>query len=250
MSNQAKVAVVTGAAGHGMGRSIALTLAREGASVVINYLNSKDRAEAVVEYIENNGGRAIAVQANVFVKDGCEKLIDIAIKQFEKVDICVINPGAGWHPQPLDVFDPILALEDLIQEIAPFFHLMRLLLPGMYERRWGRLVGITVHPVQSSPAYSYNVGKAARLQAMHLAYEEAWEQGVTINAIAPGPVTHFESLEQAIAHCNHEKEWLDRKDVTPQDIAEGIAFLCSEAGSYISGSVIPFMFRKKKPMST
>ena len=104
-----KIAVVTGAAGHGMGRSIALTLAREGASVVVNYLNSKDRANEVVEYIEGNGGSAIAVQANVFVKDGCEKLIDVAFKQFERVDICVINPGAGWHPEPLDVFDPVLA---------------------------------------------------------------------------------------------------------------------------------------------
>ena len=246
MSSKDKVAVVTGSAGKGMGRSIALTLAREGASVIVNYLNSKDRANEVVEYIEGKGGSAIAVQANVFVKDGCEKLIDVAIKQFERVDICVINPGAGWHPEPLDVFDPVLALEDLIQEIAPFFHLMRLLLPGMYDRQWGRLVGITLHPVQSSPAYSYNVGKAARLQAMHLAYEEAWEQGVTINAIAPGPVSHFDTFQQAIAYCNHEKEWSERKNVSPQDIAEAIAFLCSDGGSYISGSVIPFMFHKKK----
>ncbi len=229
-----------------MGRSIALTLAREGASVVVNYLNSKSRASAIVDYIEDNGGSAISIQANVFVKDGCEKLIDAAIKEFEKVDICIINPGAGWHPEPLDVFDPVLALEDLIQEIAPFFHLMRLLLPEMYKRRWGRLIGITLHPVQNSPSYSYNVGKAARLQAIHLAYEEAWEQGVTINAIAPGPVSPFESFEQAVAYYNHEKEWLERRDVTPQDIAESIAFLCSEVGSYISGSVIPFMFHKKR----
>jgi len=246
MSCNNRVAVVTGAAGHGMGRSIALTLAREGASIVVNYLNSRDRANEVVQHIEENGGSAISVQANVFVKDGCEKLIDAAFKKFEKVDICIINPGAGWHPEPLDVFDPVLALEDLIQEIAPFFHLMRLLLPGMYERKWGRLVGITLHPIQSSPAYSYNVGKAARLQAMHLAYEEAWQQGVTINAIAPGPVSHFESFSQATAFCNHKEEWFDRKDVSPQDIAECIAFLCSEAGSYISGSIIPFMFHKKK----
>jgi len=240
------VAVVTGSAGKGMGRSIALTLAREGANVVINYLNSKDRAREIVEYINENDGSAIAVQANVFVKDGCEKLIDAALKEYEKVDICVINPGAGWHPESLDVFDPVLALEDLLQEIAPFFHLMRLLLPDMYERKWGRLVGITLHPVQTSPAYSYNVGKAARLQAMHLAYEEAWQQGVTINAIAPGPVAHFESFNQAIAFCNHEKEWTDRNNVSPQDIAESVAFLCSDAASYISGSVIPFMFHAEK----
>ena len=75
MSSEGRVAVVTGAAGHGMGRSIALTLAREGASVVVNYLNSKDRAKEVVEFIEGNEGRATAVQANVFVKDGCEKSI-------------------------------------------------------------------------------------------------------------------------------------------------------------------------------
>jgi len=245
LSCKDRVAVVTGSAGKGMGRSIALTLARERANVVINYLNSKDRAKEIVEYIEEKDGNAIAVQANVFVKDGCEKLIDAALKQFEKVDICIINPGAGWHPESLDVFDPVLALEDLLQEIAPFFHLMRLLLPDMYERKWGRLVGITLHPVQTSPAYSYNVGKAARLQAMHLAYEEAWQHGVTINAIAPGPVAHFETFEQATAFCNREKEWTGRKNVSPQDIAESVAFLCSDAASYISGSVIPFMFHQE-----
>lgn len=240
-----RVAVVTGAAGQGMGRSIAMTLARESASVVVNYLNSKDRANDIVDYIEESGGHAIAVQANVFVKDGCEKLIDAALKEFQKVDICVINPGADFHTDPLDVFDPVLALDDLLQEIAPFFHLMRLLLPGMYERHWGRLIGLTLHPTENSPSYSYNVGKAARLQAMHLAYEEAWEQGVTINAIAPGPVEHFTSFEQAIDFCNNGRAWSERVEITPQDIAESVAFLCSDAASYISGSVIPFMYHKK-----
>ncbi len=244
MSCKEKVAVITGAAGHGMGRSIALTLAREGANVVINYLNSRDRAEDIVDYIEGQGGQAIAVQANVFVKDGCEKLIDTALKEFQKVDICIINPGAEFHIEPLDVFDPVLALDDLLQEIAPFYHLMRLLLPGMYERQWGRLVGITLHPNDISPSYSYNVGKAARFQAMYLAYEEAWEQGVTINAIAPGPVSHFTGLEEAIEFCNHGKTWIERKNITPQDIAESVAFLCSDRASYISGSVIPFMHHR------
>jgi NAD(P)-dependent dehydrogenase (short-subunit alcohol dehydrogenase family) len=81
---------------------------------------------------------------------------------------------------------------------------------------------------------------------MHLAYEEAWEHGVTINAIAPGPVEHFDNFKQAIAFCNHEQEWIDRENVSPQDIAESVAFLCSEAASYISGSVVPFMFHQKK----
>jgi NAD(P)-dependent dehydrogenase (short-subunit alcohol dehydrogenase family) len=79
---EGKVAVVTGAAGGGMGRSIALTLAREGAKVVVNYCTSKESAEAIVDYPGSQGGSAIAVQADVFDPDGCKHLVEAAVEQF------------------------------------------------------------------------------------------------------------------------------------------------------------------------
>lgn len=243
MTCQDKVAIVTGGAGNGMGRSIALTLAREGANVVVNYRKSADRAVAIVEHIENRGGNAVAAQADVTQSDDCKALVAAAVQRFGRVDICVIGPGAGWHPEPIDRLDSFGALDDVQKELAPIYHLMPLVLPGMYERRWGRLITIALTPPYNSPAYAYNVAKAARAHALLLARDLAWPNGVTVNTIAPGPVPAIETLEQAIEQCEHGPAWQDRPTTSPQDVAEGVAFLCSEAGNFISGAVLPYLHR-------
>jgi NAD(P)-dependent dehydrogenase (short-subunit alcohol dehydrogenase family) len=243
VSCEGKVALVTGAAGSGLGRSIALTLAREGARVVVNYRTSDGSAYAIVEHIERNGGQAVAVAADVFTADGCRYLVEATVARFGRVDICIVGPGGGWHPEPIDQLAPEAALEDLHSEAAPVLHLMPLVLPGMYERRWGRVIGIATHPGKLSPAYAYNVGKAARMQALLLAQDQAWGHGVTVNVIAPGPVSGLADLSSAIEHVGHGQAWQEREDVTPQDIAEGVAFLCSDAGRFVTGCVLPYLFR-------
>jgi NAD(P)-dependent dehydrogenase (short-subunit alcohol dehydrogenase family) len=110
------------------------------------------------------------------------------------------------------------AWDDVRRELAPLYHLLPLVLPGMYARRWGRVIGLAQHPQKLSPAYAYNVGKAARMQALLLAYEQAWRQGVTVNVVAPGPVAPIESLEQAIDLCNHGAAWQQRANVTPRTL--------------------------------
>jgi len=236
-----KVAIVTGAAGGGMGRSIALTLAREGAKVVVNYRTSRDHAKAIVSHIESRGGSAIAVQTDVFDADGCKTLVNMAVKHFNQVDICIIGPGGSWHPQSIDKLDPTATLEDVHHETAPLFYLMPLILPDMYKRKWGRIIGIALHPTKLPPAYSYNMGKAARTQALLLAQNQAWTNGVTVNIIAPSPVPAIKNLEEAIEQCDHGPTWQKRTTTSPQDIAESVAFLCSEAARFITGCVIPFM---------
>jgi len=240
MTCEGKVAIVTGAAGSGMGRSIALTLAREGARVVVNYRMSKESAKAIVNHIEGRGGGAIAVQADIFEANGCKTLVDAAVEHFNRVDICIFGPGGGWHPEPIDGLAPTATLEDVRHEIAPVFYIMPLVLPDMYKRKWGRLIGIALHPTKLPPAYSYNVGKAARAQALLLAESQAWSYGVTANIIAPGPVPAIGSLEEAIEQCDHGPAWQKRTTTSPQDVAESVAFLCSEAGKFITGCVIPF----------
>jgi NAD(P)-dependent dehydrogenase (short-subunit alcohol dehydrogenase family) len=226
-----------------MGRSIALTLAREGAKVVVNYRTSEESAGAIVEHIVAGGGEAIAVQADVFDGGDCKRLVDAALGRFGRIDICVIGPGAGWHPDPIEKLNAGAALKDAEQELAPIYHLLPLVLPGMYERKWGRIIGLALHPTELPPAYAYNAAKAARAQALLLAQGPAWKQGVTVNIIAPGPVAAIESLEKAVEQCEGGPAWRDRADVSPQDIAETVAFLCSDAASYITGCVVPFAFR-------
>ena len=237
-----KVALVTGSAGSGIGRSIALTLAREGAKVAVNYRTSKDQAEAVVDHIKSRSADAIAIEADVFEAAGCRDLVSSTIERFGRLDICVVNPGAGWHPEPLDKLDSSAALEDIQNEVAPFLHLMPLVLPQMYERRWGRVIGIALLPPYDSPAYSYNVGKAARVQAMLQARDQAWHNGVTVNVIGPGPVPDIESLAEAIEQCDHGPTWRQRSNTSPQDIAEAAAYLCSDAGRFVTGCVLPFLY--------
>jgi NAD(P)-dependent dehydrogenase (short-subunit alcohol dehydrogenase family) len=116
-------------------------------------------------------------------------------------------------------------------------------LPHMYKNRWGRIIAISSNHEKPSPAYSYNLGKAARTQAILLSSNQVWGKGVTMNVMAPGPVSEIKTFEEAINQCSHKEEWKNRNNVSPQDIAEGISFLCSDAGQYINGCVIPFSFR-------
>jgi len=240
MTCRDKVAIVTGAAGKGMGRSIALTLAREGAKVAVNYRTSADSARAVVEHIQDRGGEAAAVHADVFTDEGCSKLVEAAVKAFGGADICIIGPGGGWHTEPVDQLDARAALQDVHDELAPLYLLMPLVLPGMVERGWGRIVALSLAAPYDSPAYAYNVGKAARTHAMLLGSRQTGKKGVTLNVIGPGPVDAIETLEEAVEVCDHGPAWQRRKATSPQDIAEGVAFLCSEAGRFITGCELPY----------
>ena len=244
MGCKGKVALVTGAAGSGMGRSIALTLAREGAKVVVNTRRSVSNAEAVAAAIQQQGGQAMAVQADIFDAAQCKSMVDTVCQQWGQIDICIIGPGGGWHPEGIHQLPPEAAQEHLHDETAPIFNLMPLVLPGMYTRGWGRVIGIAMHLGKPSPAYAYNLGKAARTQALLMAAEQAWGQGVTINVIAPGPVGGLPTLEAAVKQCYRtaDADWQARGTVSPQDIAEGTAFLCSEGGQFITGCVLPYLF--------
>lgn len=226
-----------------MGRSIALTLARAGARVVVNYLTSTDSAQAIVKQVASEGGKAAVLRADIMQQDQCRTLVDFAAEEYGKIDICIIGPGAGWNPESVDQLNPAAALEDVGRELAPIYNLMPLVLPGMYEQKWGRVIAISLTPPYNTPAFSYNVAKAARTDALMLARDPAWQQGVTVNTIAPGPVVPLETLDIAAEQCAHGPAWQTRGTASPQDIAECVAFLCSESGNFISGAVIPFMFR-------
>jgi len=243
MDLQGQVAIVTGAAGSGMGRSIALTLAREGAAVVVNYRRSEESARAVVEHIRAREGQAAAIQADVFEADGCRKIVEDTLRSFGRVDICVVGPGGGWHPEPPTALDAEGALDDARQELAPVYHLLPLVVPLMHERGGGRFIAIALSKPYNSPAYAYNVGKAARAEAVALARDVLWRDGVTANLICPGPVVPIATLAEAIEQCDHGAAWQARTTASPQDIAEGVAFLCSEAGRFVSGCELPFLFR-------
>ena len=238
-----KTAIVTGATGSGMGRSIALTLAREGANIVINYNKNKGNAEEIVQYIKRNNSNVIAVKANIFIDKECDNLVNETIKQYGKVDILVIGPGADWNMESIDNLNNEKSLIDINNEISPVYYFFPKVLPLMYQQKWGRIIGISVLTYPPSPSYSYNVAKQARTSALLSASNEAWKNNVTINVISPGPVNHIEQFDKAINLVNKNDEWINRKNITPQDIAETVLFLCSEEADYISGTEINLKFK-------
>lgn len=242
MAGEKRVAVVTGASGAGMGRSIALTLAREGFAVVVNYRASRENAEAVAEHIRMRGGDAVAAQGNIFDQSGCAALFGAALSAFGRVDAAVIGPGADFHGEKPALLPSELAARDALKELAPVYNLLPLALTEMGKRKWGRIVGIASNMDIPSPAYAYNAAKLARIDALRLAAGEAWKLGVTVNVVAPGPVDPFRSFEDACARCYRAKRHAGREKVTPQDVAEGVAFLCSDAADYVSGCVLPYRF--------
>ncbi|MFC1582512.1 SDR family NAD(P)-dependent oxidoreductase [Planctomycetota bacterium] len=239
-----RVALVTGASG-GICRSVALTLAREGASVIVNYRSNEKEAQAVLDCIQKEGGKAIAVQADIQTEKGCQDLVDAGEKEYGRIDICIISPGGGFTPAPFDKLDAEEAILDVTKEVAPAFRLMRLVLPGMYKHKWGRIIGMGQHPTKTyQPAFAHNAAKDARSALLKLAAEgETWSKGITVNNISPSPVEVCKTIKEAIEQCTHGKAWTDRKTTTGQDIAEAIAFLCSEAGRFITGCVLPFDHR-------
>ncbi len=201
-----KTAIVTGATGNGMGRSIALTLAREGANVVINY---RKNSWIHKQYQKAN---AISFKADIFNDRECKKLIDTTIKQFGSVDILVVNPGANWNMESIDNLNVENSLTDVKNEISPIYHFFPKVLPIMYQQKWGRIIGISMTSNPPSPSYSYNVAKQTRTNAMLAASQEAWRNNVTINVISPGPVGHIDQLDKAIDFLNNNDEWIKKKE--------------------------------------
>ena len=156
-----KVAIVTGS-GKGLGKAMTLALAREGATVLVNYRTSAAGASAVVEYIKSKGGKAEAFQADIQNRDECKTLCEEAIGKYGRIDICVVGPGGGWNPEPIEKLNTTAALDDAQKELAPLYNLMPLVLPRMYAQKWGRFIGISLLLSKPSPSFSYDAAKAAR----------------------------------------------------------------------------------------
>jgi NAD(P)-dependent dehydrogenase (short-subunit alcohol dehydrogenase family) len=247
MELEGRVALVTGASGRGMGRSIALTLAREGADVVVNFKERADRAQAVAKAIEGMGRRALPQQADVADADAVDAMVRAVRRHFGRLDIVVCSAGGSWQPRDITEIEPAHWREVLAEEIDAAFHLIRAALPGMRRRRWGRIVlvgGLDADDWRYGPPeapFDYPLGKAGRHWLARTLGPREIERGVTINAVAPGPIGYV-SLDRArkLAAGGGRPS----REPTPQDVAEVVAFLCSQRTRRITGAVVPVLGRK------
>lgn len=243
-----RVALVTGASGNGMGRSIALTLAREGADIVVNYKERSERAAQVAQAIESMGRRAFAYQADASDADAVQTMARAAEERLGRLDIAVVSAGGSWEPRDLPEIKPAHWRAVMAEEIDASYAVLRAVLPGMRAREWGRVVligGLGADDWRFGPPdapLDYPLGKAARHWLVRTLGPRELAHGITINGVAPGP-SEYVTLEQARRLVEGDVEAGD--DPTPQDAAEVVAFLCSERARFVTGAVVPVMGRRE-----
>jgi len=177
-------ALVTGAS-RGIGRAIALTLAECGAAVAVNFRTRAEEADAVVRQILSAGGRAIAVGADVSVGAEVSRLAERVARELGPIDILVNNAGIALEDSSEEAFDRTIAAN-----LKSAFLLTEAVLPGMRARHWGRIVNISSAAARGAGliGVAYNASKAG-LEGLTRGYaSRAAKDGVTVNAVAPGPI--------------------------------------------------------------
>ncbi len=234
---EGKVAVITGAS-KGIGARIALDFAQEGAMVVVNYSKSKKEADALVEKIQKNGGKAIAVQADVAVPEEIKKLFSETLKHYGKVDIVVNNAGL-YDFKPLEEITPehfhrhynlnVLALLLVSQEGVK------------HMPQGGSIINISsLASTKSLPNTSvYSSTKAAVDSITRILAKELGGRKIRVNAINPGFVetegVHAAGLYENEFRVQIEKETPLGRIGKPEDISPAAVFLASDDSSWISG---------------
>jgi NAD(P)-dependent dehydrogenase (short-subunit alcohol dehydrogenase family) len=244
-----RVALITGSTGDGMGRSIAMTLAREGASVILNSGTNRkdpDAAEATRKAVEKFGVMAIHVEADTTQAEEIERMVTTGIETFGKIDILVTNAGSSWKRADLTEITPERWQYVIASEINGMFYCIKAVLPSMRKYRWGRIITIAMaDPLEwKGMALDCTYAKACRAILMEgLAYEE---RGViTFNTIKPGRIEKI-SLEESVELAQGRGRWKERIRPTPQDVAEVVSFLCSEKGRFMTGSTMTVIGRHPK----
>src|ERR687896_770823 len=235
---QEAVVVVTGAS-RGLGRAIAEEVARGGAKVVVNYSRSKEPAEELVQEISENGGEAIAVQADVSDPEQAQSLIDQTIERFRRVDVLVNNAGIN-----VDRTLKKLSVEDwdkVIQvDLNSAFYTVHAALPHMMEQGGGKIINMSsfVGEAGNIGQANYSAAKAGLLGFTKTAAQELARYGITVNAICPGFIE-----TDMVASIPEEAQQKLRKQVPlgrfgkPQEIARAVRLLI-EDGDYITGQSI------------
>jgi 3-oxoacyl-[acyl-carrier protein] reductase len=236
-----KVAVVTGAS-KGIGAAIAKSLAAEGAKVVVNYSSAAADAQKVVADIINNGGTAIAVQANVSKEADIEKLFDATVSQYAGVDILVNNAGVyQWG-----------ALEEVTEEGFHYqfnINVLGLLLASKaaakhFTETGGSIINIGSAVSRVTPAGSslYTATKSAVDAITGVLSKELGPRNIRVNSVNPGMVETEGSIAAGFIGSDFADALVKQTPLQrmgqPDDIAQVVTFLASEESKWLTGEII------------
>lgn len=234
-----KIALITGA-GRGIGRAIAIALAKEGAEVVINYNGSEERAKEVKQTIEENGGKASIYKCNVSDFVACEAMIKDIVKEYGHLDILVNNAGITKDGLIMKMkeedFDSVLNVN-----LKGTFNTIRHGARQMLKQRSGKIINISsVSGILGNVGQAnYAASKAGVIGLTKTMARELGSRGITVNAIAPGFVdTEMTGVLSEEIRENACKQIILGRFGKPEDIANTAVFLASDKADYITGQVI------------
>ncbi len=236
---EGRTAIVTGAS-RGIGRAIALKLASEGASVVVNYNSNASAAEEVGAAIVAAGARAEIVQADVSVAADVERLVAAALSAFDKIDILINNAGITRDQLLMrmseDDFSTVIDTN-----LKSAFLMTKGVVRPMLRARYGRIVNITsISGVMGNAGQAnYSASKAGLIGLTRSVAREVASRNITCNAVAAGVIDTdiWAGVPQAAIDSLLSMIPIARKG-TPEEIAEAVAFLASEPTAYITGQVL------------
>ncbi len=235
-----KNALITGGA-RGIGAAIARSLAKEGNRVFINYVNSQAKAQKLADLINDEGGEAHPIQADVRDDAHLKTMFD-RINEFGGVDILVSNANMNFTPKPFTEQTWEEFAQKLNDEVHASYAAAKLAVPNMINKKYGRLIFIS-STLSESPAptfIAHGTAKGALDSFSKYLAQELGPMGITSNIVAPGLV-----LTDATKNAPDDfKEMIrqftpTQKIATPEDVANTVRFLASENSGHITGTYTP-----------
>lgn len=233
-----QVAIVTGAS-RGIGRAVAVALAAEGATVVVNYARSSQAADEVVAQISEAGGNAVALQADVSQAAEVDNLVKTTLEKYSRIDVLVNNAGITRDTLLLRMkLEDWQAVIDL--NLTGVFLCTRAVAKSMLKQRSGRIINIaSVAGQMGNPGQAnYSAAKAGVIGFTKTVAKEMAPRGVTVNAVAPGFITT--DMTDDLPNTDEILKFIPLgKFGQPEDIAGMVRFLAADpAAAYITGQVM------------
>ncbi len=234
-----RVAIVTGAS-RGIGKGIALMLAREGATVVITYRSNRAAAEKTVRAIQGIGGRTLAISTDVTDPARADQMAQQVYGTYGRIDVLVNSVGNfGWKPVAESGVEEWHGL--VVSNLFSVYYASRAVLPMMRRQRWGRIINMGA--VGSERAFgqakisAYMAAKAGVVAfSRSLALEEA-QHGITVNVVNPPVLDDPEMTPEEAARVRDARYPVGRPP-TSEDVAAAVRYFASEDAGYVTGQVI------------
>ena len=236
-----KVAIVTGAS-RGIGAASAKALAHHGATVVINYIKSKDKADELLNEIKKAGGKGMVFQADVRDQGAVNSMVESTLREFGKIDVLVNNANINFPIRPFIELTWEQIEAKILGEMKALYNCSQAVLKDMLNRKSGKLIFVS-SSLSRFPGFGFSAHAAAKSAMDSMAKVMAMElgpSGISVNVVGPGlTLTDATAGQPKEVHEQVAAMTPLRRLGMPDDIAGVVLFLASSLSDYLNGEYIP-----------